>query len=197
MNKITKGALAAGAAVALLIGTGTTLAYWNSTVNVGEPTVISAGDLRLAQTSAPTWTIAHTDGTETVVADLTSVRIVPGDRLVFGAEYQIAAQGRNLDISAVITEGSIAPVNPADTADVSLASNLVKSAAFTINGVAGSTATIQHRSDTTGTYNVVIDVTLDWSFGADGSQTDDNQAKTGQVNLSQFAVSVNQVDVVA
>lgn len=194
MKKITKGTIAAGAAVVLLLGTGGTLAYWNSTVNVGEPAVITAGNLALAQTAAPTWTIVHTSGETTAVADIAAVRIVPGDRLVFSADYAITAQGDNLVFEAGVAEGSIAPVDSADAADAQLATRLAQTATFTINGTDGATATIEHRSAAENTYPVTIDVNLDWPFGADGSPTADNPAKTGQVDLSQFAVTVTQAD---
>ncbi|GGE97850.1 alternate-type signal peptide domain-containing protein [Mycetocola zhadangensis] len=192
MKKITKGTIAAGAAVALLLGTGGSLAYWNSTVDVGTPAVISAGNLALTQTAAPAWTIVHTSGTSTPVADIAAVRVVPGDRLVFSADYSIAAQGQNLEFTATVAPGSITPVDAADPADVALAGDLAQTAAFTINGVAGPTATIAHNSNTAGTYAVTIDVDLNWAFA--GAPADDNASKTGQVNLSQFAVAVTQVD---
>lgn len=194
MKNITKGTLAAGAAVVLLLGSGGTLAYWNSTVDVGAPAVISAGDLALTQTAAPTWAIAHTDGTQTAVADINAVRIVPGDRLIFSADYEIAAQGQNLVFTAGVAAGSISPVDAADPADAQLAERLEESATFTIDGAVGPTATIEHRSNERGVYDVVIDVELDWAFGDGTSPAVDNPAKTGQVDLSQFAVSVTQVD---
>ncbi|WP_313817621.1 alternate-type signal peptide domain-containing protein [Citricoccus sp.] len=194
MKKTTKGTIAAGAAVVLLLGTGGTLAFWNSTVDTGEPTTITAGNLALTQTGTPAWTIAHTDGTATPVADISAVRIVPGDTLVFSADYQIAAQGQNLAFEATVAEGAITAVDGADAADAALAGQLAQSAAFTINGEAGPTATIGHNSNAEGLYDVTIDVDLDWPFGAAGSPDVDNPAKTGQVDLSAFAVSVTQVD---
>lgn len=194
MKKITKGTIAAGAAVALLIGTGGTLAFWNDTVNVGAPAVITAGNLALTQTTAPAWTISHTDGTATAVADIAAVRIVPGDTLIFSAEYEVTAQGQNLVFAADVAPGAITPADAATPADVALAARLAETATFTINGVEGATATIEHRDNAEGVYDVAINVELDWAFGAAGSPDLDNPAKTGQVDLSQFAVSITQVD---
>lgn len=194
MKKITKGTIAAGAAVALLLGTGGTLAYWNSTVDTGGSTTITAGNLALSQTTPPNWSILAADGTETPVADISAVRVVPGDTLVFSAGYQIAAQGQNLSFEASVAEGAIAPVDGADPADTALATRLAQTAAFTIDGEPGPTATIDHTSNAEGLYDVTIDVNLDWAFGDDTSPDLDNPAKTGQVDLSQFAVSVAQVD---
>ncbi|WP_413317401.1 alternate-type signal peptide domain-containing protein [Agrococcus sp. 1P02AA] len=193
MKKITKGTIAAGAAVALLLGAGGTLAYWNDTVDVSETAVITAGDLALTQASAPAWTITHTDGTATAVADISAVRIVPGDQLTFSADYVITALGQNLVVEAGVAPGAITAAST-DAEDVALASRLAQTATFTINGVAGETATIEHRSNTEGTYDVTIDVDLDWAFGDAASPALDNPAKNGAVNLSEFAVTVTQVD---
>lgn len=46
MKKLTKGTIAAGVGVALLLGGGTTLAYWNDSVNMAGST-IQAGNLQL------------------------------------------------------------------------------------------------------------------------------------------------------
>ena len=195
MKKMTKGTIAAGAAVALMLGAGgSTLAYWNDTINVGTPTTITAGNLQLTQKTAPAWTIKHTSGAATAVADITAVRIVPGDQLVYTGTYTVTAQGQNLVFNAAVAPGSIAAADTAKANDVKLATRLTQTAAYTINGVAGPTATIKHKSNASGTYDVVIAVTLDWPFGAAGSPTDDNPAKLGQVNLSQFAVNVTQLD---
>ncbi|NUL49314.1 alternate-type signal peptide domain-containing protein [Cellulosimicrobium funkei] len=194
MKKITKGTIAAGAAVALLLGTGGTLAYWNSTVNVGTPSTITAGNLNLTQTAVPAWSISHTTGAETPVTDISSVRLVPGDTLTFSADYEIAAQGQNLAFTADVATGAITPVDEADAADTALATQLEETAVFTINGESVPTASIDHSSNTEGVYPVTIDLTLDWPFGDGTTPELDNPAKTGQVDLSQFAVSVTQVD---
>ena len=78
MNKATKGTIAAGAAVLLLLGTGGSLAYWNSTADLGGQT-ISAGQLKVVQDAAvtPTWTIKHTSGAATAVTDIAAVKLVP------------------------------------------------------------------------------------------------------------------------
>ncbi|RKW69410.1 alternate-type signal peptide domain-containing protein [Galactobacter caseinivorans] len=194
MKKSTKGAIAATAAVALLLGTGGSLALWNDSVNVGTPTTITAGDLRLAQKTAPTWTIQHTSGADTAVADIAAVRLVPGDKLVYTGTYSVTAQGQNLVFKADVADGSIAAATPGKAEDVALAGRIAQTAAYNINGAAGQTATIKHKSNTAGTYDVQIAVTLDWPLGAAGSPAQDNPAKKGAVNLSQFAISATQVD---
>lgn len=196
MKKLTKATIAAGGAVVLLLSSAGTLAYWNDTVNVGSSSTISAGELRLAQSTAPTWAITHTDGTETAVADLAAVRIVPGDKLTYRGAYTITAQGQNLSFKADVAAGSIAPATAGNAADEALQTRLQQSATYSINGVAGQTATIEHKKNTVGTYDVTIEVTLNWPFDAPAgaSAAADNPAKLGVVDLSQFAVSVAQID---
>lgn len=194
MKKLTKGTIAAGVGVALLLGGGTTLAYWNDSVNMAGST-IQAGNLQLTQTSTPTWQIKHTSGELVAVPDITAVRIVPGDQLVYTGDYNITAQGQNLAFKADITSGSIAPSDPADENDVKLSQRLAQSAAFSIDGQPGATSTIKHESNTSATYPVQISVTLDWPFGTAGDADPmDNVAKLGSVSLSDFAVGVTQVD---
>lgn len=196
MKKLTKATIASSAAVVLLLGSGGTLAFWNDTVNVGSATTITAGNLQLTQKTAPNWVIKHTSGDETAVSDIAAVRIVPGDKLIYRGAYTVNAQGQNLSFTARVASGSIAPSSSDNTADKALSERLAQSAAFSINGQSGDTATIAHESNTAGTYDVTIDVTLDWPFDspAGTSPAQDNPAKRGSVNLSQFAVSVVQVD---
>lgn len=196
MKKLTKATIAAGGAVVLLLSSAGTLAYWNDTINVGAPASISAGELRLDQTKAPTWVITHTDGTETTVANLAAVRIVPGDKLTYRGAYTIHAQGQNLRFKADVANGSITPATAGNTADEALQTRLQQSATYSVNGVAGQTATIDHKKNAAGTYDVTIDVTLNWPFDAPAgtSPAADNPAKLGVVNLSQFAVTVTQLD---
>jgi len=172
MKKTTKGALAASAALVLLLSTGGTLAYWNSTVDLGGA-AITAGNLAVAADGTPTWTLTY--GTLAPVTltpeQLATVRIVPGDTLTFSADYDITAQGRDLVIEAALDD----------------------SATFTINGTEGAQATIAHRSDDSTTYDVSIDVTLEWPFGTEADAPADLAARGGQVDLSDFRIAITQV----
>ncbi|MBV0895377.1 alternate-type signal peptide domain-containing protein [Microbacterium sp. NC79] len=193
MNKISKGALAGAAAVALLIGGGTTLAYWNDSVTMSGAS-ITAGNLKLSQTQEPTWQLAHNGGTPTSV-DIDTVRIVPGDKLIYTGEYIITAQGENLAFETAITAGAIAPATPGNAADSKLAERLQQSATYKVNNVeATGTVLIDHSRSTSDEYPVTISVELAWPMGTDGSaEPMDNAAKLGAVNLSNFAVQVTQV----
>lgn len=189
MNKLTKGTIAAGAAVALLLGTGSTLAYWNDSAMLAG-TTIQSGNLALAQTGTPTWTLQHTTGTATTItqANIATLRVVPGDKLVFTGDYTITAQGKNLKFEVAIAGGSF-------TGDPELVAAIQKSATFKIDNVTGATHTVRHADDASGTYPVQVQVTLDWPFKADGSTvTTDNAAKLKSLSFADFAITVKQLD---
>ena len=195
MKKTTKAVLAAGAGLALLIGTGGTLALWNSSAELGAGT-ITAGTLQLTQTGTPTWQIQRAGATTPeAVTSLATLRIVPGDRLIYTGDFSIAAEGRNLSFRADITPGAITAARTGNAADTRLAQQLDLTASYTINGVAGQTATINQTNDAASTYPVKIVVTLDWPFDdpAGTSSAQDNVAKEGQVSLANFAVTVTQI----
>lgn len=197
MKKTTKGAVAAGAAVLLLLGSGGTLAYWNDTANLSGTNNITAGNLAVAQTGTPTWKIKHTSGAETTVTNIAAVRIVPGDQLIYEGTYDITAQGQNLKFQVGLGAGSIAPATSA-TADVALAGRLAATAQFQVDGgaltAAGTPVSVSHLNNTSGVHPVVIRATINWPFGDSTSPAADNPAKLGAVNLSQFTLNVTQVD---
>lgn len=196
MKKMTKGVIATGVAVMLLLGGGGTLAYWNDTADLGGSNTITAGTLTVVATGTPAWQIEHTSGAVTDVADITAVRIVPGDVLLYSVPATITAQGQNLRFQVGLAGGSVAAVS-ASAADTALAGRLTDSAVF---GVTGATPvgtggdTFEHKSNTSSSYATTITATIAWPFGAAGSPADDNPAKTGAVDLANFALTVTQVD---
>lgn len=195
MKKITKATIAAGAAVLLLIGSGSTLAYWNDVNDIDGQTAITAGNLQLTTTGTPTWKIKHTSGTETTVADITAVRIVPGDKLTYSFPASITAQGQNLRFKVGLAGGSIvAPASPT-AADTALAARLTSNASYAVTGatpVSGQPDTFDHKSNTSSDYLTTITAVIDWPFT--GTTTQDNPAKLGKVDLSDFTLTVTQID---
>lgn len=191
MNKLTKGTIAAGVGVVLLLGSGSTLAYWNAQADLGTAQ-IQSGNLALTANGTPTWQVKHTSGAVTAVPDITALRIVPGDQLIYTTNLTVTAQGQNLRFTAALANGAIQPTTAGKAADVALASRLAQAATFTVNGA--PTAAINVDSNTAKTYPVVVTVTLTWPFGDTSSPALDNPAKLGSVNLSGFAVTVTQTD---
>lgn len=89
MKKSTKGAVAAAAAGALLLGGAGSLAYWTADGSVTNSD-ITAGDLTLTDgTCADDWTYA---GTETPVQ-----LFVPGDEIAKTCTFDLTASGDNLE----------------------------------------------------------------------------------------------------
>lgn len=196
MKRMTKAVIATGAAVMLLLGGGGTLAYWNDTANLGGSNTITAGTLTVVATGTPTWQIQHTSGAVTAVADISAARIVPGDVLLYSVPATITAQGQNLRFQVGLAGGSVTAVG-AGAADTALAGRLTNSAAFGVTGATpvGTTGdTFEHKSNSSSSYATTITATITWPFGAAGSPAADNPAKTGAVNLANFALTVTQVD---
>lgn len=90
MNKMAKGALATGVGVALLLGGGGTLAIWNDTANATTGSIV-AGNLDLTS-GAAVWKKA--DGT--VIPDISSYKVVPGEVLKFEQPLTIKLTGDQL-----------------------------------------------------------------------------------------------------
>ena len=178
---------------------GGTLAYWNDTANLGAASTITAGTLTVTTpaTPVPSWSIKHTSGATTPVANIAAVRIVPGDQLIYTVPANINAEGQNLRFQVGLAGGAIT-ASSASAADTALATRLANSATFTVTGAtpvgSPSANTFEHKSNTSSTYATTITATITWPFGAAGSEAQDNPAKAGVVDLSQFALSVTQVD---
>lgn len=199
MNKMTKGTIAAAAAVLLLLGTGGTLAYWNDSAALAGQSNITAGRLAVVQNGAPTWKIKHTTGAESAVADITAVRIVPGDQLIYTGNFNVSAEGQNLAFTVGLANGSIAAATPVTPANTALAGRLTAATTFSVNGGAatapGATVKVNKTgNNTVNTTPVVITATITWPFGDATSPALDNPAKQGAVSLSNFTVTVTQVD---
>lgn len=96
MNKMTKGALATGLGVALLLGGGGTLAVWNK--SVAEPAgTIASGDLELTAGTG-TWT---NDVGASII--LSTYKAVPGDELHFSQPVTVALAGDLMSASLTLT----------------------------------------------------------------------------------------------
>lgn len=94
MKKITKAAVAAGAAAALMLGGAGSLALWNDskTVDAGK---VTTGHLTLDATAAGTWTDTSIGAGTTAFVPGTD-HLVPGDTVVYSQTVTIAADGKNL-----------------------------------------------------------------------------------------------------
>ena len=110
MRKTTKGAIAVGAGVALLLGGAGTLAAWrvDANLNNGTAQTVSSGNLNLVANNDGRWfwgnaaCDAPLNTTTIAVTGATAVAIVPGDCVVYQETVTVDAKGDNLQ-AAVIT----------------------------------------------------------------------------------------------
>lgn len=97
MNKMTKGSIATGVDVALLLGGGGTLAVWNTSVQSGAGR-IAAGNLDLSAAKG-VWTDAKTE----IINDIGSYAVVPGD--VF-SDLNLVNQHVDVVVEILLPDGS-------------------------------------------------------------------------------------------
>ncbi|MGP9659947.1 alternate-type signal peptide domain-containing protein [Arthrobacter sp. AOP36-C1-22] len=104
MNKMTKGALATGLGVALLIGGGGSLAVWNTSAQANAGTIV-AGDMGL-KAEAGVWT--NSAGTE-VTGKIKDgfYKIVPGDSLTFTQPVKVTLRGDLLKATLSVTDTAL------------------------------------------------------------------------------------------
>lgn len=178
MNKITKGAVVGGIGVALLLGGGSTLAYWTDQAEIAGASITS-GSLEISSFAAGTWKVTN-NGVETTVSDITDFRMVPGDTLTYATSATVTLEGDNLKATIAAAPGAGAITGSAELKDRLEVST-------TVNG--NETAPI-----TSGTHTVPVTVTIAWPFdkGPD-SPALDNPAMTKTVSFANFNVTLKQV----
>ncbi|GAA3598389.1 hypothetical protein GCM10022198_23310 [Klugiella xanthotipulae] len=94
MNKLSKGIIVSGLGVALLLGTGGSLALWNVT-SESQAGEISTGDLNLTvPTTGQKWE-ANVGGSW-VDIDISTYRIVPGDLVRLTQPLTVTLTGNNM-----------------------------------------------------------------------------------------------------
>ncbi|QHF25740.1 alternate-type signal peptide domain-containing protein [Rathayibacter sp. VKM Ac-2804] len=150
MKKTTKGAIAAGAAVVLLLGGAGTLAFWSDSapIDAGE---IEAGNLTLA-VAPGVWSDATPGTTTGAEFDPAIDRIVPGDVIRYTTTATVAGIGKNLEatFTAVLPDAAGDLAEYVDTA-------------LTVNGLSDEGASIDVDFETGGTqtFPVVVTFTFD------------------------------------
>jgi alternate signal-mediated exported protein len=95
MNKLTKGAIAGGAGIVLLMGGAGTFALWNDSASVDGGTIAS-GTLGLESAGAGVWEDVSPDAVAPGVINPASFLTVPGDTLTYTQSFTIDATGDNL-----------------------------------------------------------------------------------------------------
>ncbi|WP_315097796.1 alternate-type signal peptide domain-containing protein [uncultured Cellulomonas sp.] len=198
MRKTTKGAIAVGVGVALLLGGAGTMAAWRVSAGVGAGTSVTSGKLAVVAkadaTGAPVW--SWTNPATTPAYSPTTTRIVPGDSVTRTQVFTVTARGDHLTFTGALD------VAPAVTGDPTLVAKLAAGTTTTITvvgtptGVTGSgTSTISVASGSAATADLVFDVrvtsTVAWPIGTAGSDAADTMNQT--VNLAAANLLLTQV----
>ncbi|HEX4403109.1 MAG TPA: alternate-type signal peptide domain-containing protein [Galbitalea sp.] len=179
MRNVTKAVIAGAAGVALLAGGAGSLAFWTDT-KTGSSIAISSGDLSLGTiTDSTGWTIEQ-NAAGVPVPQTAAVAYVPGTTLVVPGDVLTKTVAVPVNISGLDNKATLV-VTGATTPSNALSSQLT-AVVTSVNGVAGSTASLTSADD--GTVNVVFTVTIPW--------TTDNTAKVLTTNF-QATYTLTQV----
>lgn len=116
MNKTARGAAALAAAAALLLGGAGTYALWNDTESL-DGGAVASGELKITGATAGVWRDVSGGGTGTVIADIASFLVVPGDTLTYTVGATVLAKGDNLSATLTADPTSVTG-DPALLADV-------------------------------------------------------------------------------
>lgn len=188
MNKLTKGAVAGVAGIALLLGGAGTFATWNAAAAVSGAT-INAGTLAVSAAATGTWK----DATGSI-ANLSTYKIVPGAVLTYQQDITITAIGNNLVATLALGPGAITAAS-SSTADKALAIALGSTAVLSMStapGITGSGASYtvssaSLKSPTTVTVSVTINFPKSVTAGAE------NGSMSGTVSLAKMNVVLTQI----
>lgn len=190
MHKSTKGAIASAAAAVLLLGGGTSLAYWTATADV-DGGAITAGELKLTAGSCDAnWVYAAGNAN----AGATVALWVPGDVVTKSCTYTVTATGDNLMATldapttvALTTTSAAAADTESATAAVAykLDGNAVPDADATVAGIQLTEA----ASDRT----LTATFTVTFPFGND-STINANDTQAWEADFNALTVTLTQLD---
>jgi alternate signal-mediated exported protein len=160
----TKGVVAIAAGAVLLLGGGTTLAYWTTTQTLDAGS-IQSGDLNLALGTG-TWTIDGAIGGPAPVADPANVRIVPGDVLTLTQPVTVTLVGDTIEGLLTVDTDDALPAGGAFTVDVAMSGGVAEGAdayRFTPETAGAVTATVTITFDSATTDRDLVNTPLDLS----------------------------------
>lgn len=189
MNKTAKGALAASAAAALLLGGAGTLAYWNddAVVNGGS---VNSGYLEINPTVvSPNTTPCdaswkHTNGPK---SGTTVVNIVPGDVITKNCTFVVRAKGDNLEAAPTVPATIAYTASSTVGAGAPTTLSLPVAATYTL-GATPLTGNITELDDTK-----VLTAKIQVSFPYDATHTANlNDTQNLLVSLQDLTVSLTQ-----
>lgn len=176
MNRNTKGAVAAGAAVVVLLGGAGSFALWSDNAT-NTPGNVTTGELKLTAQGTPSWKDVSADGIigGTTVNPATDF-LVPRDTWEYTATYTALATGKNMKAQVTVNPGAVGTLPTGVT--------ITPTATVAGNAATGGTA-VDIAPGAPRTVQVKVTVAFDDVTG----QTSQNSA----VNVSNMSVSLNQV----
>jgi alternate signal-mediated exported protein len=163
MNKLTKGAIATAAGIALLLGGAGTFALWNGATTIAGGT-IQTGSLSIAKTGNATWADTSTTKNGTSAFDPSTQALVPGDTVTLTQQVTLTTTGKNLKANFTFDPTSITtdPAAAAVLSETLAATPVAATGAATLTQVGTSNVyTVTPGSAATTVVNVVFTVTFD------------------------------------
>lgn len=177
MKKVTKAAIAAGAAGALMLGGAGTLALWTDDTNVDAGSV-STGHLTMETAGAGVWADASVGAANTAFNPATD-HLVPGDKVTYKQNVTIGADGKNLKGTLTetgLTGGSVLPT------DVDVALTVDRN----VVGVSQDAGTGVITFGAAAQYTVPVTVTITFAQTAEGDMD-------ALLDLGALTLTLNQV----
>jgi len=177
MRKTTKGAIAVGAGVALLLGGAGTMAAWRVSAGVGQGTSVTSGKLdvvaKTGATGLPVWSWTNASPT---TFDVVNSRIVPGDSVTRTQVFTVTARGDHLTFTGALD------LAPTVTGDPTLVAKLTSGTTTTLSqsgtGTAGGAADL--------TFDVKVTSVVNWvsvGVGTDAANTMNQTVNLAAANL--------------
>jgi alternate signal-mediated exported protein len=201
MNKLLKGSIAGAAGIALLLGGAGTFALWNQTATVANGSVtsgvltIAAGDL-VRRDVLPRARCAG----GVAIPDISTFKIVPGDKLELTQTVTINATGNNLAAKLTYDPATIATAN--SNAATQLLNEALKNklvVTFTAAGTGVTAGTNEATiAPTTAATTVTVKMTIELPSATGTTPTTDagTIAQNGSVGLAGLAFKLNQTRTV-
>ena len=112
MQRMTKAALATGAAAVLLLGGAGTMAYWTGSAEATAPAPLQSGTFAASGSNCTPWQYTSDDGGGAVTA------IVPGDTVTTTCTFTLDATGDHVALGGATVQNPVwtAPTDPLPTA---------------------------------------------------------------------------------
>ncbi|MFC4224795.1 alternate-type signal peptide domain-containing protein [Lysinibacter cavernae] len=192
MNKLSKGLIVSGLGVALLLGTGGSLALWNVSAQ-SEAGSINTGDLNLVVApTGQTWEIQTGPATWAPIADIADFKMVPGDVVRLTQPMNVTLVGDNMKASLTVdTEAAVV------SGDATAADLFTVNTSFLAPDVAGVQLPVQTPGTNVwnfseqvlgGTQTFKQQITFDFSAAAS-----DRVGSVSKVDLSKTNFVLEQV----